>query len=473
MQIKTAKPFEGNLERAARMGLKAAPVLHGNFFTRKDCLENLAENIERTGRGEKPRFLQMWLETKDECNLKCPMCFTAANGAGGRAKNEFLEWARAVEAGKAAGAGVVGIAGCGEPLMDPAFPQLARHVKGNGLDLVLFTNGTQLTRENIALLRENCATIVTKLFALEPAAHDALVGVKGEYVRTRRALADLLDAGFKAPNLAIDVVVAKQNRGELAALFRMCRMLGVIPYFERMAIEGKAKKLNGSMVLAQEEADAAFEELRGIDEREFGYTWALTKEMPVLAHAETDKRMFAFLQDAFGNIHPGDTLDRVMGNIRNIDGGINGILGNTAAWNAFYREVAGEVGLEASDAAKVEKMKKIAMGAALGMANGKANMRDEPRLNGGFKATDYNFWTTEITGAVAKGGDYAVLLRIVHEPVGESCVNFHLKLFRVAPDGQAELLAHAIRLNDFEEKRIAAVDGKGIAVDFFGERLMV
>jgi hypothetical protein len=287
-------------------------------------------------------------------------------------------------------------------------------------------------------------------------------------VRTRRALADLLEAGFRAPNLAIDVVVAKQNREELANLLRMCRMLGVIPYFERMALAGRAKKLNGNIVLAQEEADAAFEELRQIDEKEFGFTWALTPDMPVLAHAETDKRMVAFLQDAFGNIHPGDTLDRVLGNIRNTNGGIGEILGNAAAWNAYYKEVAQEAGLEN---AQVAAMKEVAIKAALGMADGKP--RDLPALNGGFEVTDYRFWTTEITGAVAKGGDYAVLLRLVHEPVGEACVNFHLKLFKVMPDGQTELVRHNIRLNDFEAKAIAGVGKEGVEVDFFGERVMV
>ncbi|MFA5929416.1 MAG: radical SAM protein [Candidatus Micrarchaeia archaeon] len=486
MFIKTAKAFEGNAARAARLGLKEAPTLRGNFFTRQACLENLAENMARTGKGEPPRFLQMWLETKDECNLKCPMCFTAAAGAFGRAKNEFLEWERALRAGKAAGIGMVGIAGCGEPLLDPAFPQLAKAVKGNGLDLVLFTNGTKLTKDNIALLRENCAAVVTKLFALEPAAHDVLVGVKGEYVRTRRALADLLDAGFREPNLAIDVVVAKQNRGELATLLRMCRMLEVIPYFERMAIEGKAKKLNGSMVLAQDEADAAFEELRQIDEKEFSYTWALTPGMPVLAHAETDKRTVAFLQDAFGNVHPGDTLDKVMGNIRNTEGGINEILGNAAAWNAYYNEVAQEVGLEKGkaanemdEAAKINEMttvmRQTAFNAAMGMTSGGQHVHEHPApdVNGGFKLMDFAFWTTEIEGAVARDGNYAAILRTVHEPVGEACVNFHLKLFKVMPDGKTELLRHDIRLNDFEGKRIAAVDGEGIAVDFFGERVVV
>jgi hypothetical protein len=380
----------------------------------------------------------------------------------------------------------VGIAGCGEPFLDQEFPKLAKAVKANRLDLVLFTNGTKLTKENVRLLRENCAAVVTKFFALEPAAHDALVGVKGEYVRTRRALADLLDAGFREPNLAIDVVVAKQNRGELANLLRMCRMLGIIPYFERMAIEGKAKKLNGNMVLAQDEADAAFEELRQIDEREFGFTWALTPGMPVLAHAEADKRMVAFLQDAFGNVHPGDTLDIVMGNIRNTEGGINEILGNAAAWNAYYKEVAANVGLEKAKAAngmekaaitgeKADEMRQAAFNAAMGMTSGGQDVHEHtaPDVNGGFKLMDFAFWTTEIVGAVALDAKYAVILRTVHEPVGEACVNFHLKLFKVMPNGETELLRHDIRLNDFEGKRIAAVDGDGIAVDFFGERIVV
>jgi MoaA/NifB/PqqE/SkfB family radical SAM enzyme len=478
MGFAAMKMTEGNEARAARMGLKPAPTLAGYFFAYKDCVENLTANLERTGRGEPPRFRQMLLETLNACNLRCPMCYTNAEGKDGKVKNEFLEWKRAVEAGRLAGVEAIAVAGCGEPLMDPDFWRLAELVRGNGIKLLVFTNGTFVTPDMARKLKANCDTVVTKLFAIDPKVHDVLVGVKGEHIKTTNSLIYLLEAGFEAPHLAVDAVLTKQNKGELGYMLRLCRGLNVIPYFERLSKIGKAKNLNGNMVLAQEEADAVFEELRNIDEREFGLTWVLTPQMPALAHAETDKRMVSLHMDVYGNVQPGLATGRIMGNIRNTEGGMAEIIRNAPAWHAYYNEVAKEAGLGLAGARRLEKikeMRKIAFDAAMVMTSGGRDVHEHkaPDVNGGFKIMDFKFWTTEMEGAVALDGKCAAILRTVHEPVGESGVRFHLKLFKVMPDGRTLLVREAARLNDFRGRGIAEVGQNGIAVDFFGERLLV
>jgi len=349
-----ARRMETNEGRANATGLKPAPVLQGYFFQWKDCVENLGENLERTRVGEPPRVRQLFLETANVCNFRCPMCYTDAEFTNGGEKRKtvrtgFTEWKAAIAAAKLAGAENVAIAGCGEPFMDQNFWRLLEHVREQGMELLVFTNGMHVTRENAKRLKELCTTVVTKFFAMEPEAHDALVGVKGEYVKVRAALAHLLDTGLRAPNLGIDLVIAKQNVGELGNILRICRMIGVVPYFERLARAGRAARLNGNIVLPDAEVDAVFERLRAIDETEFGFTWGIVPGMPALANAETDKRMVAVHLDVFGDVQPGLATGHVIGNIRDAEGGMAGILADAKAWAAYYAKVAEEVGLEAME----------------------------------------------------------------------------------------------------------------------------
>jgi hypothetical protein len=251
-----------------------------------------------------------------------------------------------VDVAKQAGTEVVAVAGRGEPLMDPNFWRLGEMVREHGLEFLVFTNGTLVTPETAKRLKETCTTVITKLFAMEPKAHDALVGIKGEFRKTRQALVHLLEAGMRGPNLAVDLVITKQNEKDLVNILRMCRMLGVIPYFERFAPIGRGEKLNGNVVFTPQEVTAVFTKLREIDETEFGITWGITDDMPALAHAETDKRMVAVHVDVFGDVQPGLETGRVMGNIRDTEGGLAGIFADAKPWGEFFKETAEEVGLE-------------------------------------------------------------------------------------------------------------------------------
>jgi MoaA/NifB/PqqE/SkfB family radical SAM enzyme len=231
--------------------------------------------------------------------------------------------------------------------MDPNLWRLGDFVRENGMDFLVFTNGTMVTPEAARRLKETCTTVITKMFALDAGAHDLLVGVKGEYVKTRRALVELLGAGLRAPNLGIDLVITRQNRDDLENLLRVCRMLGVVPYFERLARTGRGKGLNGNIVLPDGEVDEVFRRLRKVDEAEFGLTWGVVPGMAALANAETDKRMVAVHVDVFGNVQPGLETGHIIGNFRDNGEGIEGVLNDCRAWAAYYRAVAADVGLEA------------------------------------------------------------------------------------------------------------------------------
>jgi MoaA/NifB/PqqE/SkfB family radical SAM enzyme len=260
--------------------------------------------------------------------------------------NRIAEWKGAILAGKEAGIETVAVAGRGEPLLDANLWELAQFVRGEGLQFVLFTNGTLVNKEIAKWLAGVCTTVITKLYALEPQAHDTLVGVRGAWKNAREGLMNLLDAGMRGPNLGIDVIIAKPNETELPTLLRFARMLGIVPYFERLAPIGRGAKLNGNFVIQEGRVDEIFATLRGIDEQEFGLTWGFAQGMPALAYAETDKRMAAFHLDVFGNVQPGLESGRIMGNVRLAPGGIVEILENGRKWGQYYVPLAREAGID-------------------------------------------------------------------------------------------------------------------------------
>lgn len=362
MKFTTAKTFETNADRAKARGFKEAPMLDGYFYPWQVCVDNLEDNIKRTKRNEPPRLRLLFLETLRSCNLRCPMCYTDAPFIEMKKTDKdnikllgctntlvrigLQEMRTVVRAAKNAGCEVVAIAGNGEPLLDPNFWEICEFIREQDLKILVFVNGTLVTPEIARRLEQMCNTIITKFFALEPKTHDILVGIKGEYVKIRHGLMNLLETGMRAPRLGIDLVITKQNETELPNILRMCRMLSIIPYFERMALVGRAAHLNGNIVVAEERVDQIFMQLREIDETEFGITWGFRPNMPALANAETDKRMIAAHVDVFGNIRPGLATDYILGNMRDTEGGAMEIFWNPKIWHEYYKKILVDIGVE-------------------------------------------------------------------------------------------------------------------------------
>jgi len=125
---------------------------------------------------------------------------------------------------------------------------------------------------------EKKVTIVFSIKSPNKKTYDKIVGVKGKYGIMRKALKNLLGAGYtkntnKNPQLALEIVMTKQNKREIPSLLRFVRKRKIIPFFEIVRIAGRAKENKSEVALSKEEILDLFRELSNIDRKEFGYNW--------------------------------------------------------------------------------------------------------------------------------------------------------------------------------------------------------
>ena len=166
------------------------------------------------------------LRLTDRCNLACRYCYAAYDGIS---KTDMpFETAKAAIALFAQPGGKLKIQFTGgEPLLCAGLmQQIFQHVKSEGIQTAfsIQTNGTLLTRETCAVLREMRCAVGVSLDGIgeanvlrvypdgSPSLDDALAGV--------RALAD---AGMRCN---LNAVVSRANQNFLDGLIRLAALLG-------------------------------------------------------------------------------------------------------------------------------------------------------------------------------------------------------------------------------------------------------
>ena|GEM_PF-2133549 len=266
-----------NEERAKALGLKPAPTIKGYFFG-KEKSEGIIKHNEVGG---KPKYLGLYIETIEKCNLNCWFCYSHSRRAPER-RIGIEEMKRAVDVAAEHGVESVIVAGKGEPLLDPNLMPLARHVSEKGLWFVLFTNNTLITPEIASELYGLNTSVIAKLGSLDAQKQDSIVGIKGAHKAIRQGLDALMEAGFNESRLAADVTITKENIGEMGEIWRYLRRRSIIPYLEPLIESGKAleneERLEKARI-SREELVILFLRLREIDEQEFGYTWAISESV--------------------------------------------------------------------------------------------------------------------------------------------------------------------------------------------------
>lgn len=284
------------LRAIGRAGLKPAPTIRGYFFGSKVVAETIAKN-ERFANGEaaKPRLLGIFLDSAPYCNLKCPICYSSSKWTAGKVpfnERKLEIWKRTARIGREFGVKSIVFAGQGEPLLDPAVPEMLKFATDQGLWSVLFTNNTLIDAKMAEFLYRLNVSVIAKCGSDDPQKQDALVGVRDAHRAIYRGLAHLLVAGFaKEGRLGIDATIMRSSLKDLAGLFVFCRLNGIVPYFEFPVEEGRAatwRRMTGER-LANDEMLAFFERLRVIDEKMFGYTWAIVPGIHTLAHERCSK----------------------------------------------------------------------------------------------------------------------------------------------------------------------------------------
>lgn len=156
----------------------------------------------------KPQLSFMWLEVTSDCNLKCIHCYGKFGGCP-KVADEQIDWANVLSQGAELGCRKVQFIG-GEPFKYHGLLDLIFLAKELGYTFIeVFTNGTLLTRENAAFLKDCGARIAISLYSVNEEVHDGITQVRGSFGRTMAALDSLKEFGVET---RVAVVLMRQNQ---------------------------------------------------------------------------------------------------------------------------------------------------------------------------------------------------------------------------------------------------------------------
>ena len=148
--------------------------------------------------------LSLHLELTYRCNARCDHCLQDRGAAAGELS--LAEWTAVLEQGRRLGVLFVSLSG-GEALLSPHFWGVAEAARRLGYALRVYTNGLGLDRATVRRLAAlSPFAVEVSIFSLDPARHDAALGVPGSLRRTVRGLLALKRLGvptiLKCPLLA-------------------------------------------------------------------------------------------------------------------------------------------------------------------------------------------------------------------------------------------------------------------------------
>jgi len=278
-------------------------TIHGLDFTN----EEIAACLMRGG------LLSLELEFSKRCNLKCIYCYASAGNA---LDNELEppEIKNIIDQAHELGAKKIILIGGGEPLMYDGLFQVVEYIRSKGLRQSVFTNGMLLTEDIARFLFRHEVSVVIKNNSNIPEVQDALAGVKGAYNKIRQGLEYLLTAGYPSGErqLGIQTIICRQNIKEIPDMWIWARERGIIPYFEIITTQGRAKEHHELQVSVNEVRDV-FEKLEKIDETSFGNKWS---PHPTIASFTCKRHLYSCLVNSQGYIQPCTGIDMPVGNVK-------------------------------------------------------------------------------------------------------------------------------------------------------------
>ena len=169
-----------------------------------------------------PRLYSMQIEVTSRCNEKCLHCYLPA----GRGREDVSKGLILDVLDQLTEMGTLDVTFTGgEPMLNPDLPLLLERARRNDFSLGLLTNGTLLSDDLVAVLREvNVALIQISLYSMVPETHDRITGVPGSWTRTRAAIARLVAENIR---VQINCPVMKENLATFAEVLVFGEELGV------------------------------------------------------------------------------------------------------------------------------------------------------------------------------------------------------------------------------------------------------
>ncbi len=251
------------------------PIFVGYTYDPEDAYQARDEN----------RLLAIRLETNRSCNLRCRYCY--AEG-GEQLENELSTetLADVIRQAKELGVHSVVVIGGGEPAIHPEFRELISFIHSLNIIPMLFTNTITMSKGLARFLYENNASVMGKLDSLRPELQDFLAGRSGAFIRIRKGLNNLIEAGFtqvEDPHrlrLGVSCVTNRLNLGEIEQIWHFCRQQNIFPNLEVLTPTGRARQQLPDCFIIEEEIKSYKLRLLEIDRSGYGYEWLPYTPLP-------------------------------------------------------------------------------------------------------------------------------------------------------------------------------------------------
>ncbi|MEW6398969.1 MAG: radical SAM protein [Bacillota bacterium] len=167
-----------------------------------------------------------WEATR-ACNLVCRHCRAEAVPTGDPAELSTAE-ARALLDDVASFCRPTFIITGGEPLLRPDILDLARYGSSLGVRMVMSTNGTTLTPDNIRAIREaSIVALSVSIDGSDASSHDAFRGVPGSFAAAMAGMGLAREAGLP---FQVNTTVTRHNVAELSRVLALAREVGAVTW---------------------------------------------------------------------------------------------------------------------------------------------------------------------------------------------------------------------------------------------------
>jgi radical SAM protein with 4Fe4S-binding SPASM domain len=269
------------------------------------------DEIETTRRSG--GLLSMELELSRACNLRCIYCYADSETAlaDELSLDEIFD---AIDQAIELGARRIIVLGGGEPLVHPDILPILRHIHQRGAAIDLFTNATLITAE---LAREFMALgvcPVIKMNSRREGVQDMLADRAGTFTKIQRGLDHLRRAGYPREDriLGVQTVICRQNLEELPDLWVWIREQGMVPYFETITLQGRARR-HPELLVTPAKIQALFQTLSDLDRQRYGLDWT---PHPPVAGLTCNRHFYTCTVTVRGDILPCPGVDIAVGSIR-------------------------------------------------------------------------------------------------------------------------------------------------------------
>lgn len=166
------------------------------------------------------------IEVTYSCNLRCVHCYLGPQS--GIAKRQAVEMStrrilEIIDEITEAGCLYLLLTG-GEPLLRADFPYIYRHAKERGLLVTVFSNGTLVSEEIVALFRElPPQEVEISLYGATAPTYERITGVRGSYERCMLGIRRLVDNHIK---VNLKTILMTINIHELADMKDLAKEFG-------------------------------------------------------------------------------------------------------------------------------------------------------------------------------------------------------------------------------------------------------